>query len=615
MKRILFGVAALLAGAAAASGQQITGHWEFNDPIDGLGATIGQDGYYFTYIPPAGNAQGVTQFNSTAGFGIPSLPGGASSTRVAYIPGYNSNEAIAMLPNVPANPADPNIAYINQYTLIFDILIPNSNTQPYLSFFNSNECNANDGDTFAELANPANPLVYSIGISGTYDGVLFGNTWHRVVLSFDLADSFGPLLSKYIDGELAGDQILGSGIDGRWALYGENDDLPTLLFADNDGDVGPIYVAAVQFRDYAVGPDAAADLGGVSAAGIPFDAGTKGYWNFRNVNTPLAPAAGFNGPATLAWFNGCGPSTCPFSLEDTTTFGAASSYGIPALPDGDARGMRFDAPYDCNGYMLPHGAAPNGGGANVNQYTVIADLFFTPDDINPTTINHGGVVLPHYADWVPLYQNRLPGDDDGMLWMYFPDGTLGDDGTYIDTEGWIQFNTWLRVVCAVDTSQNPASVTKYVIYADDTVRGPVQQLEADEGLDGRRSLLTAASAPDNIFLPFGDGGIYDQPYTRTGFCSSYQIRDYSMPAAEVVALGGPRAAGIPRPPAQCAGDLNCDGEINFGDIDPFVAALGYPGGVGWPFACPWLSGDCNGDGVVNFGDIDVFVALIGTNCP
>ncbi len=69
-------------------------------------------------------------------------------------------------------------------------------------------------------------------------------------------------------------------------------------------------------------------------------------------------------------------------------------------------------------------------------------------------------------------------------------------------------------------------------------------------------------------------------------------------------------------PAICAGDVNCDGVVNFDDFDLFVEALGYAGGAGWPYPdCPWLSADADGDGDVDFDDIDPFVALIGTSCP
>ena len=70
-------------------------------------------------------------------------------------------------------------------------------------------------------------------------------------------------------------------------------------------------------------------------------------------------------------------------------------------------------------------------------------------------------------------------------------------------------------------------------------------------------------------------------------------------------------------PGLCAGDLNCDGVVDFDDIDPFVAALGCQGGDPncWDPTCPWLNGDCNSDETVNFDDIDPFVGRIGAECP
>ena len=72
----------------------------------------------------------------------------------------------------------------------------------------------------------------------------------------------------------------------------------------------------------------------------------------------------------------------------------------------------------------------------------------------------------------------------------------------------------------------------------------------------------------------------------------------------------------PSPPL-CPGDLNCDGVVDFDDIDPFVAALGCPSGDPncWDPTCPWLNGDVNDDGTVDFDDIDPFVARIGVTCP
>ena len=60
-----------------------------------------------------------------------------------------------------------------------------------------------------------------------------------------------------------------------------------------------------------------------------------------------------------------------------------------------------------------------------------------------------------------------------------------------------------------------------------------------------------------------------------------------------------------------AGDLNCDGAIDFDDIDPFIVALGGQPGYEQAYpGCHWLSADANGDGTVTFDDIDPFVGLL-----
>ncbi len=73
---------------------------------------------------------------------------------------------------------------------------------------------------------------------------------------------------------------------------------------------------------------------------------------------------------------------------------------------------------------------------------------------------------------------------------------------------------------------------------------------------------------------------------------------------------------LPLVPAVCAGDLDCDGDIDFFDIDPLV--LAFSGEAAYLAAypsCQWLSGDADGDGDVDFFDIDPFIALLGGTCP
>ncbi len=70
------------------------------------------------------------------------------------------------------------------------------------------------------------------------------------------------------------------------------------------------------------------------------------------------------------------------------------------------------------------------------------------------------------------------------------------------------------------------------------------------------------------------------------------------------------------PVSSLLGDLDCDADVDFFDIDPLVLALG--GEQAYRAQrpnCRWLNADCNGDGGVNFFDIDPFVARLGTAHP
>jgi len=64
-------------------------------------------------------------------------------------------------------------------------------------------------------------------------------------------------------------------------------------------------------------------------------------------------------------------------------------------------------------------------------------------------------------------------------------------------------------------------------------------------------------------------------------------------------------------PVLCPGDMNCDGEVNNFDIDPFVLALTDPEAYAAQFPnCDPMNGDVNNDGALNNFDIDPFVALL-----
>jgi len=65
------------------------------------------------------------------------------------------------------------------------------------------------------------------------------------------------------------------------------------------------------------------------------------------------------------------------------------------------------------------------------------------------------------------------------------------------------------------------------------------------------------------------------------------------------------------PTARVEGDLNCDGLVDSGDINPFVLALSDPDT--WQQqnpGCDIMNGDINSDGEFNLGDISPFVELL-----
>jgi C1A family cysteine protease len=68
------------------------------------------------------------------------------------------------------------------------------------------------------------------------------------------------------------------------------------------------------------------------------------------------------------------------------------------------------------------------------------------------------------------------------------------------------------------------------------------------------------------------------------------------------------------PAEHMLGDLNCDGTVDFEDINPFVLVLSDPAGYQGAYPdCSVLTADCNQDGSVDFDDVNPFIErLAGT---
>ena len=241
MNQVSIGVATVVA----LSGPSLTGLWDFEN--GSLEATVGNDLVFL------GNAESPTQFGTTTSFGISDISG--ASAYVMKFAAYPNSDGIQMFPAIPANGGG---SYVNQYSLVMDLLYPSSSAAAWRSIYQTNDANTNDGDFFL---NPSN----GVGIDGVYDGNFAPDTWHRLVISVDLTTS---TMAKFIDGVLVGSQSLPEGIDGRWSLYTQLDYLPTLLFSDDSGDVAEGYVNSIAVFGCALSASDAATLGGPSAEGI-----------------------------------------------------------------------------------------------------------------------------------------------------------------------------------------------------------------------------------------------------------------------------------------------------------------------------------------------------------
>lgn len=238
----------------------VTGQWDFNQ--SDLRATAGQALKYFD-----AQSQTDTTFGTTTSYGVSDIDGQPVNV-MYYAPSAAPWGGFVVPHGIAANGGGTNV---NQYTVIIDLLYPSSNTG-FRSLWQTSIANTSDGEVF---------INGGLGISSRYDGSLTPDTWHRVAFAFDLTKRE---LGKYIDGAnvmtgpggnaplgshdaqylSAATDATGGGVDLRWSLGPE-----VLLFADEDGEVQPVYVSSVQVRSGRMTDAEVAALGGATATKIP----------------------------------------------------------------------------------------------------------------------------------------------------------------------------------------------------------------------------------------------------------------------------------------------------------------------------------------------------------
>ncbi len=495
---------AMTLGGPSASGipqvipaSSATGQWDFN--FGDLKASIGKDLAYFdpTFDGPNGATDDKTTFGTTTDFGIADIDG--QPANVVRVPG-TLDRRIGYVMTHQIAPNGGGIK-VNQYTIIYDIFVDNAGPGAASLLQTSSLQNTDDGDLFWQGNN------FGQGTDGYRGrGTFTAGAWHRVVAAYDEAATT-PVVTKYVDGIKQDDWTANQGLDApRRALQ------PTaILFGDGDQDERRVmFVNSIQIRAGKISDAEAAVLGGPSASGIPPvipKSTVTGQWDFEFAD--LGATIGSN----LQYFDPTydGPTG---SAGNKTTFGTTTELGVANIDGAEAKIMQVPGELTRQiGYIMDHRIAPNGGGIKVNQYTLIFDIMVD-------TAGPGAASL--------LQTSSLQNTDDGDLFWQgnnFGQGTDGYKGTGAFTAG-----EWHRVIAAYDEAAATPVVTKFVdgIKQDDWT--------ANQGLDAARRALQPTA------ILFGDG---DQDERRVMWVSSIQIRAGKLTDAEMEALGGPSAAGIP----------------------------------------------------------------------
>jgi hypothetical protein len=138
-----------------------------------------------------------------------------------------------------------------------------------------------------------------------------------------------------------------------------------------------------------------------------------------------------------------------------------------------------------------------------------------------------------------------------------------------------------------------------------------------------RDCLMAATPTEDLTLVPGQSQIVERAFTFGSTSWSDQADIRMLAWAQLPADSGVREVYqahlaswpfTPLPPQYDAGDLNCDGAIDFDDINPFVLYMSnQPAWQALYPDCPPTVGDINGDGTYGQGtlsDVNPFVALL-----
>jgi hypothetical protein len=257
----------------------------------------------------------------------------------------------------------------------------------YYSFIQTTLENNDDAEFFINRNGQ-----FGVGGTGYSERVVSTGEWHRLVISASMGNAY----LYYLDGTLIHTGNVGNAsVDSRWSWLPEG----VLFFADEDGEDAEMDVSDIVVWNKALSEAEVSSLGGVEEGEKPL-LSVKAYWQFDDPSDITKASSG--NPLIM---HGDG-----FTVVE----GPAAGKGAVQV----AKGSSFNA---------PHGMAANGGGARVNNYTVMFDFKVSE--------------LGRYYSFI---QTTLENNDDAEFFLR-PAGNLGIGGTDY-SEHVVSAGEWHRLV-------------------------------------------------------------------------------------------------------------------------------------------------------------------------
>jgi YVTN family beta-propeller protein len=367
----------------------VTGQWDFNR--GDLRATVGAE------IEFIGTASNQTLF--------PVLDIGGQPARVMAFGSNAVSEGFYVRHGIKPNGGG---RFVNQYTLLMDVLFPAPADGQWRSLFQTDPFNrpGNDAD-FLVGNGSATPNPNGLGAEGVFHGTLAPGTWYRMAFVVDLTAPAGRQLTKYINGINVGSQSLSGGVDGRFALGPA-----AQLFASGvAGFTQPGFVNSIQFVNSVVPPAKIAALGGPTAAGLPPGNAAMQFSGIAAGTNSIAlnwtgPAGNFQvqGTSNLVapnWQNLGGPTTNrSLSVGQSN---AANFYRVGQLPPDIAVGMLPDGEQS-----VPTKQILRAAGQSLQFGGRPVDLALSPDGKFVFVKNINNLLVVDAATWTLLQTAGYP---------------------------------------------------------------------------------------------------------------------------------------------------------------------------------------------------------------